>query len=177
MRADDSAHPAGRVEMDMPRPPGSLQAFVPENYKCGDFDHAMNALSPWLMIAVIAIVLTWLVQRQRRRALQRFWDRHCMGIRWRRRFPDAPQTELREFLTILVDAFGFDHQRRTCFSPEGRVMEVYRADDPPGSLVDDMELERLGLDLEERYGIDLATVWREDLTLGELYEHTRRHPA
>jgi hypothetical protein len=135
------------------------------------------AVSPWLVIAVIAIVLTWLVQRQRRRALQRFWDRHCMGIRWRRRFPDAPQTELREFLTILVDAFGLDHQRRTCFSPEGRVMEVYRADDPPGSLVDDMELERLGLDLEERYGIDLAAVWREDLTLGELYEHTRRHPA
>ena len=78
----------------------------------------MNALGAFLVIAVIAIVLTWLVQRQRRRALRRFWDRPCMGIRWRRRFPDAPQPELREFLTILVDAFGFDHQRRTCFSPQ-----------------------------------------------------------
>jgi len=137
----------------------------------------MNTLGALLVIAVIALVLTLPAHRQRRWALQRFWDRHCKGIHWRRRFPDAPKTELREFLTIFVDAFGFDHKRRTCFSPDDRVMEVYRADYPPGSLADDMELERLGLDLEERYGIDFTAVWREDITLGDLYEHTKRHAA
>ncbi len=100
-----------------------------------------------------------------------------MGIRWRRRFPDVPKSELREFLTIFVDAFCFDHKRRTCFSPDDRVMEVYRADYPPGSLADSMELETLGLRLEKRYGIDFTAVWREDITLGELYEHTKRHAA
>jgi len=100
-----------------------------------------------------------------------------MGIRWRRRFPDAPKTELREFLTVFVDAFCFDHRRRTCFSPEDRVMDVYRADYPPGSLSDSMELETLGLSLEKRYGIDFTAIWREDITLGELYEHTKRRAA
>lgn len=137
----------------------------------------MSTLTALLVIAAIAFVLTLPVQLQRRRALQRFWDRHCMGIRWRRRFPDAPKTELREFLTIFVDSFCFDHTRRTRFSPDDRVMEVYRAKYPPGSLADDMELETLGLSLEERYGIDFAAVWREDITLGELYEHTKRHAA
>lgn len=135
----------------------------------------MNSLTILLLMAVAAFVLTLPVQIQRRRALRRFWDRHCMGIRWRRRFPDASKSELREFLTIFVDAFCFEHTRRTCFSPDDRVMEVYRAEYPPGSLADDMELERFGLDLEERYGIDFTAVWREDITLGELYEHTKRH--
>ncbi len=154
-------------------PPGSRMAgphVLP-------LDHAMNSLTILLLIAVAAFVLTLPVQIQRRRALRRFWDRHCMGIRWRRRFPDASKSELREFLTIFVDAFCFEHTRRTCFSPDDRVMEVYRAEYPPGSLADDMELERFGLDLEERYGIDFTAVWREDITLGELYEHTKRRAA
>ena len=137
----------------------------------------MKTFITLLVLAAIAFVLTLPFQIQRRRALQRFWDRHCMGIRWRRRFPDAPKTELREFLTIFVDAFCFDHKRRTCFSPDDRVMDVYRADYPPGSLADSMELETLGLSLAERYGIDFTAIWREDITLGELYEHTKRHAA
>jgi propanediol dehydratase small subunit len=100
-----------------------------------------------------------------------------MGIRWRRRFPDALKRELREFLTLFVDAFCFEHKRRTCFSPDDRVMDIYRADYPPGSLADSMELEALGLSLEERYGIDFTALWHEDITLGELYEHSRRQAA
>ena len=98
-----------------------------------------------------------------------------MGVRWRRRFPAATKTELREFLTMFIDAFRFDHKRRTRFSPDDRVMDVYRADYPyPWIMADSMELETLGLSLEERYGIDFDAVWREDITLGELYEYTRR---
>lgn len=102
---------------------------------------------------------------------------NAMGVRWRRRFQDAPKTELREFLTNFCGLISFDHARRTCFSPDDRVMEVYRAEYPPGSFTDDMELKKLGLSLEERYGIDFTAVWRDDITLGELYEHTRRQEA
>ncbi len=137
----------------------------------------MSKFDALLTIAVLAVLISLPVSIGRRRALRQYWDRACMGIRWRRRFPDALKTELREFLTIFVDAFCFDRRRRTCFSPDDRVMDVYRADYPPGSLSDSMELETLGLSLEKRYGIDFTAVWREDITLGELYEHTKRRAA
>jgi hypothetical protein len=137
----------------------------------------MSTFHASLAIAILAVLISLSAWIGRRRALQQFWDRHCMGIRWRRRFPDAPRSELREFLTVVVEAFGFNNKRRTCFSPDDRVMEVYRAAYPRGNLADDMELERLGLELEERYGIDFTAVWREDITLGELYEHTKKHAA
>jgi hypothetical protein len=133
----------------------------------------MNTNGSLLWMALIAAVLIVPVELRRRRAMQRFWDRHCMGIRWRRRFPDAPKAELREFLTIFVDTFGYKHKRRTCFSPDDCVMDVYRAEYPSGSLADCMELETLGLSLEERYGIDFTALWRDDITLGELFEHSR----
>ena len=121
------------------------------------------------MIALLISIPTWI---RRRRALRLYWDRACMGIRWRRRFPKAPKEQIREFLTIFVEAFCF-RQRRTCFSPDDRVMDVYRACYPPrGGLADAMELETLSLSFEKRYGIDLAGIWREDITLGELYERT-----
>jgi propanediol dehydratase small subunit len=135
----------------------------------------MNTLGAFFLIAVVVFILIVPVGIGRRRALQRYWDRHCTGIRWRRRFPDAPKTELREFLTIFVDAFCYEHKRRTCFSPDDRLMDVYRADYPhPWIMADSMELETLGLSLEERYGVDFDALWREDITLRELYEHTRR---
>jgi len=92
-----------------------------------------------------------------------------MGIRWRRRFPESPKTEIREFLSTLVDAFGFRQSRRCCFSPDDKLMDVYRALYPPGSIADNMELETFSLKLEKRYGIDFLALWREDITLGELY--------
>lgn len=113
---------------------------------------------------------------QTRKALRRYWERVCMGIRWRRRFPDAPKTEIREFLDLFVNAFAFCRKRRCCFSPDDRVMEVYRTLYPPGSAVDNMELEALCKMLRKRYGIDFATSWREDITLGEIYNQIHRVP-
>jgi len=55
-------------------------------------------------------------------------------------------------------------------------MDVYHAIYPPGcDIVDGMELESLCRSLRRRYGVDVAESWREDITLGELYERT--HPA
>lgn len=135
----------------------------------------MNTLFLWLAIVSIALVLTLIVAMARRRNLRRFWNRGCAGIRWRRRFPDDAKADIRAFLTVFVDAFGYDHKRRTCFSPDDRVMQIYHAMYPPGSLGDDMELEQLGMAMEERYGMDFTAVWRDDITLGELYEQTGKH--
>jgi hypothetical protein len=127
-----------------------------------------------LLTMVVLLVLVLRRERIRRRALRVYWDRPCMGIRWRRRFPNTSKSQIREFLTIFVDAFCFDHRRRTCFSPDDRVMQIYRTDNPPGSLTDNLELETLGLSLEERYGIDFTAAWREDLTLGQLFEDIKK---
>src|SRR5215472_14991934 len=97
-----------------------------------------------------------------------------MGIRWRCRFPDAPKSEIKEFLDLFVDAFAFRRKRGCRFSPDDRVMEVYRALYPPGSEVDSLELETLCKKLRKRYGIDFATSWRQDITLGEIYERTHQ---
>jgi hypothetical protein len=135
----------------------------------------MNHLGALLTIAVIAVLISLPTWIRSRRALRKYWDRACMGIRWRRRFPDSPKTEIREFLSALVDAFGFRQSRRCCFSPDDKLMDIYRAVTPPGSLSDNMELESFALRLEKRYGIDLFKSWRDDITLGELYAqiHTR----
>lgn len=106
---------------------------------------------------------------QSRKALGRFWNRRCMGIRWRCRFPNASKAELREFLDLFAHAFGFNCQQSLCFSPDDRVMEVYRAVYPAGSLADHLELEVLALSIEKRYGVNWDVIWRENITLGELF--------
>ena len=124
-----------------------------------------------LFVSAALAASTWTEIRSGK-ALRPFWERACTGIRWRRRFPDAPKQEIREFLEIFIEAFGFHSRRRCCFSPEDRVMDVYQAIHPPGSGVDCMELESLCSSLRKRYGIDVSASWREDITLGEIYDRT-----
>jgi hypothetical protein len=134
----------------------------------------MNAL---LIILAGAFGMVFFTEMRRRRALRRFWDRACMGIRWGRRFPASPKTEIREFLSVVVDAFGFRPSRRCCFSPDDKVTDIYRALNPFEGLPDDMELETLAERLEERYGVDLFKSCREDITLGDLYAQIKNEPA
>jgi propanediol dehydratase small subunit len=143
---------------------------------CRDFDFSQK----WMvgvLIALVGLAASLLREIQTRKALSPFWERACMGIRWRRRFPDARAAQLREFLNIFVDAFVFPRKRRCCFSPDDRIMAIYRALYPPGSMADSMELEFLCLKLRERYGIDLTTSRREDITLGEIYALCRLSTA
>ena len=97
-----------------------------------------------------------------------------MGIRWRRRFPGASKSAIREFLNLFLDAFLIPRKRRSCFSPDDRVLDVYRALVPPGC-ADSLEIETLARGLETRYGLALETL--SHLTLGELFERTGTQPA
>jgi hypothetical protein len=53
-------------------------------------------------------------------------------------------------------------------------MEIYRTLYPERFMADALELETLASHLHKRYGIDAATFWRDDITLGEIYEQTHR---
>ncbi len=128
------------------------------------------------IIALLAAVIFVLSSVRQRLRMRRYLDRACAGFRWRRRFPQASKSEIREFLDIFVEAFGFRQSWRLYFAPDDRVMDVYRAVYPiRGTPADGMELETLGLSLEKWYGIDFLALWREDITLGEIYEQT--HPV
>src|ERR1043166_4641370 len=129
---------------------------------------------PIVLFAVIAVVGCVMMEVQTWKALRPYWERFCTGFRWRRRFPESPKTEIREFLDLFVEAFGFRQRRRYCFLPEDRVMDVYHAVYPPGSAVDGMELETFCKMLRKRYGVDFASSWCEDITLGEIYEQPHR---
>ena len=53
-------------------------------------------------------------------------------------------------------------------------MEVYRTRYPyPKLMADSLELESFIVRVQERYGVDFLPLWREDITLGELFEKTR----
>jgi hypothetical protein len=94
-------------------------------------------------------------------------QRSCAGARWRRRFPLAQQAEIREFLSLFLDAFGFRGKYRLHFDPDDKIMDVYRA--VPRLAGDHLELECLMMKLEERYGLDMEECLRAELTLGELF--------
>jgi len=128
-------------------------------------------------IVLFATAICVLASINTRQHMRRFLERGCAGYHWRRRFPEASKSEIREFLDIFLDAFGFKQRWRLCFSPEDRVMDVYRALYPGRGTPDGMELESLVGDLEKRYQVNIIGSWREDITLADLFLQTRRPAA
>jgi hypothetical protein len=128
-----------------------------------------------LCILSALFLITLPFELKRRRLLQeRYWDRVCTGKDWKRRFPTASKTEIREFLVLFVDAFAFPRKRRLCFSPDDRVIDIYRTIYPSNGGADALEMETLVDMIEERYGVEVAKFGRDGITLGEIYEHTHR---
>jgi propanediol dehydratase small subunit len=100
--------------------------------------------------------------------------RSCAGRDWRRAFPGAPAEEIREFLKLFVDGFALRREHYLAFRPADRVMDVYRAINPPNwTPADSMELETFAQLLEQRYRLSLESIWRDDITLGEVFGRTR----
>jgi len=76
---------------------------------------------------------------------------------------------------MFVDAFSIRRTSRLSFSPDRQVMDVYRVLYPPGSMVDGLELETFAMDLEGRYGVDVSSLQRQDITLGDVFEYVVSH--
>ena len=129
----------------------------------------MLQLSVIIFFAVALFAFAFIHEREKMRY---YLERGCTGFRWHRRFPQASKSEIREFLDIFVEAFGYRQSWRLCFAPDDRVMDFYRIRYPIRCQPDGLELESFVRDLQERYGVDLLGCWREDITLGEIYEST-----
>lgn len=134
--------------------------------------------APIMYILVLLAVVVWVAacvrfERRRAHALRAYWSRACQGRPWRRAFPDAPSEAIRTFLQTFTSSYGFGHRRALAFSPTDHVLDVYRALYPSRNWPDALELETFARELKARYNIDLERMWREDLTLGDVFDMTR----
>jgi len=100
-----------------------------------------------------------------------FRTRPCQGRLWRRAFPAASKKQIREFLSVLCDAFAFRDAERLKFRPDDQLLGIYRALYPSKWLADAMEFETLADELRRRYGVTLDEIWNERMTLGALFSH------
>ena len=93
----------------------------------------------------------------------------CQGRLWRRSFPGASKKDIRDFLSLVVSAFSFKDEDRLRFRPDDELLGIFRAAHPHRRPTEAGEIESLAQALRTRYGVMLADVWHEGLTLGALF--------
>jgi propanediol dehydratase small subunit len=129
---------------------------------------------PFIIFLTVASSLVVAMEIARRRRLSPMLNRASADRDWRRAFPEAPAREIRAFLELFVDVFALQRKHYLAFRPADRIMDVYRAINPPKwTAADNMELELLAQMLKQQYGLSLESIWRDDLTLGEVFGRTR----
>ncbi|MFZ3174707.1 MAG: hypothetical protein WA146_07410 [Thiobacillus sp.] len=131
------------------------------------------AISTALLIAVIVGTIIWAVVFGGKLPVP-FGARTCQGKNWRRSFPDASKDEIRQFLSSFTESFAFNDQEKLKLNPNDQLLDIYRALYPHKWQADAMEFETLSDDLQSKYGVDFNSVWREGLTLGQLFEQVRK---
>lgn len=104
-----------------------------------------------------------------------FSSRGCQGKSWRRAFPSASKSEIREFLLVFVRAFALPDRQKLMLSPDDEILAIYRALYPRRWTPDALELETLAEDIEKRYGLELGHIWNEKLSLGQLFALIQQH--
>jgi hypothetical protein len=104
-------------------------------------------------------------------------NRRCSGKFWKQRFPSATNSQIRHFLTLIIDTFDFPENKQLSFTTEDKIMDIYFTIYPPGSPADSLELETFVHEMQDRYGIDVLSYWRQDITLGELFALTQSRPC
>jgi propanediol dehydratase small subunit len=122
-----------------------------------------------LFVVGLSVVAMTIVSILYPRTIQEYWRRSCMGRAWKRTFPEASKDDIRRFLYVFVDAFAFPKRRALQFAPTDRVLAIYNGIYPLEGWPDALELETFALRLEGRYALDLRKIWREELTLGEIF--------
>jgi propanediol dehydratase small subunit len=98
-----------------------------------------------------------------------FRGRTCQGRGWKKAFPDAQTKDIRDFLLFFVDAFAFSEKEKLKLNPDDRILEIYKTMYPSKWMADALEFETLVENLRQSYSVDLATIWNDNLTLGELF--------
>ncbi len=129
----------------------------------------------FVLLGFVAIAFGLVGEIARRKSLRPITLRSCAGREWRRHFPAASSADIREFLVRFEGAFGVGRKHALKFRPDDRIMDIYRAVNPPKwTMADQMEVEIFGLSVEDRYGVSLPDIWRDDLTLGDVFAQAKR---
>jgi propanediol dehydratase small subunit len=123
----------------------------------------------WAFAGAIGVAF----ELMRRRRLAPIFDRSCAGRHWHRAFPKAPKSDIREFLKLFMDAFALPRKHHLAVRPDDRILDLYHAVAPRWQSVDSLELETFSRLLEHRYGLRLNSIWRDDLTLGDVFGRTK----
>lgn len=105
-----------------------------------------------------------------------FGARSCQGKDWRHSFPDASKEEIQKFLSMFTDCFAFDDKYKLKFNPNDQLLDIYRALYPHKWQADALEFETLAEVLESEYEVNLSNIWRDALTLGQLFSSIRQSP-
>ncbi len=132
------------------------------------------------VLLVVVVILGGVVEKRRLRKLA---SSRCTGRRWLRAFPTSSKEEIRRFDRIVLFSFGIGDTYRLRFPPETKLLDLYRAVEPPffSPGVDACELEQLAEEVRDKWGVDLDGCWKDDLTFGELFAATQsavgRSPA
>jgi len=109
-----------------------------------------------------------------------FRARTSQARHWRRAFPSASKRQIGEFLALFADAFSFRDSEAFKFRPDDQLLGIYRAFNPSKWGGDALEFNRLADELRKRYGVALADIWDERITLGTLFssvQQQKRNPA
>ena len=130
----------------------------------------MSSSSVLLILGIAAIFASALAFGGR--LPKAYQARSCQGRSWRHAFPSATKHEIRAFLSLFASAFAFDDREKLKLAPEDEILSIYRAQYPSRLQPDALELETLALDLERRHKLKLEALWKDGLTLGELFSHT-----
>ena len=126
-----------------------------------------------VLIALALASALWFLRLDVRMPLP-YLSRNCQGAGWRRAFPEASPQEVRAFLAMFAEAFAFCDQEKLKLNPNDRVLAIYKAFYPSRWMPDALEFNFLARALERTYSVRLADVWRDGLTLGELFECSNR---
>ena len=128
-----------------------------------------------IIVAIVLVVFVIVGVVVEDRLLQQLSSPTCTGRSWRNAFPASPKQEVREFHQIVLMAFGIGQRFHLRFAPEVKLMDLYRAVEPPvlSMGVDAMELETLCMEIENRTGVNLSARWQDGLTLGEVFAFTQ----
>lgn len=99
-----------------------------------------------------------------------------MGTKWKKRFPNTPAKDIRDFLSLFANAFAIADKHKLKFEPEDKILDIYQSFYPIILLPDVLELETLALEIESNYKINLTNIWHENITLAELFNKASVRP-
>ena len=124
---------------------------------------------PWQAILVLTLVLlvfwTIIPGFRHRRYLRAIRNRNSGEPLWLEQFGESRDVVERT-LVIFCNAFLLKSAMRFQFRPDDRVMDIYKG--TTGPVADEMQLERLTMDIEEEFGVDVLDTFDETTTLADL---------